>query len=114
MAISIDAPIAEKWPTLTCLFNLTQIALHNDNLVPFTARTGKDFSEGTGNKGMTPEPEFSLPAHSIYRGDIDPVGHRMGTLDNFPGIALALCNSAGLLGNPANGCRIEKNLRPAE
>jgi len=37
----------------------------------------------------------------------------MGTLDNFPGIALALGDRAGLLGNPANGGRIEKNLRPA-
>ena len=63
---------------------------------------------------MTPESEFSLPADSIYGSDIDTVGHRMGALDNFPGVALALCDSAGLLGNPADGGRIEKNLCSAE
>src|SRR5262249_31557947 len=63
---------------------------------------------------MTPEFEFSLPPNSIYRSNIDTVGHCIGALDNLPGAALAQGDRAGFFRNPADGRRIEKNLRSTQ
>src|SRR3990172_7767462 len=110
-AIRIDSAVTQEGPVLSRLFDLGEIALDNQTFITFAAGAGDDFAERSGDKRVTPELKLPFAPDAVHRRDIDPVGDRMGALDQLPGLALVFRHLARLVEDPADGGRIEKYLR---
>src|SRR5262245_26277790 len=63
---------------------------------------------------MTPELDFAFSSHPVHRRDENAIGNRVRALDQFPCVALNLRDPPWLIGYPANGRRIKKNLRTGQ
>ena len=111
-AVGIDAPIAQKGPTLPSLVDFAEVAPGQQDLLAIAARLRDDFAERPGHERVAPELYLSFATDSIGRCHENTVGDRMGALNQLPCGALIVSNRARLFGDPADRGGIKRICAP--
>ena len=119
LRIGVDAPVAQKRPVGALRFNLGQIDLHHENLLPLGTRPSEHFPRGGAHETLPPELDAGaavrfLDADAIGHGDVAAVRNGVAALDGFPRVVLLLAEFLFFRGMPADRGGIKKNLRAVQ
>ncbi len=120
--VGVHATVAPERPVAAHVFNPIQVNLGDQHLFLVVRGLGDDLPKGIGDKRSAPEFQAlarrfiaanvsRLEAHPVGDGDINSVSNGVCALDSAPRVVLRV-PVLRLLGRvPANGRRIEKNIR---
>src|SRR6266487_1529942 len=114
--VRINPPVAQERPVRARGIELSEVNRHDENLFPVRAGLGEDFAGGTGNETLSPKLDArasrgTLVADAIGDSDVAAIGQGVAALDELPRLVLvgAVCRFFTRM--PADGGRVEKNLR---
>src|SRR5438128_1357033 len=114
--ISVDSPVAQERPVRAGDVHLGEINGHDEIFLFVFAGFGQDFARGAGHEALAPEFDplaagGPFEADAIGDGDIAAVGHRVAALNQFPGVVLVRTLLFFLPRMPADGRRIQQDIR---
>src|SRR6266487_2826135 len=118
-AVGINPPVPKKRPVRARGIELPEVNRHDENLFLVRAGLGEDFAGGAGHETLSPKLDarasrWALVADAIGDSDVAAIGHGVASLDELPRLVLvgAVCRFFTRM--PADGSRVEKNLRPLQ
>src|ERR1700761_3260338 len=120
--VGVDAAVAQEGPVAARVFEQAQVDLADEDLFLVVRGLGNDAAEGIGEERSAPELEAGalplvalqvavLHAYAVDGGNKDSVGDGVAALDGLPGVILGLAELGLLRRVPADGGRVEEQVR---
>src|SRR5712691_10139038 len=106
--VHINAPIPQKRPVLTHRRYGRQIAGDEEGRFGVVGSTGQQLPVGGSHEGSAPKSHIVLTPYPVHCRNVDPIGHSVTTLDQFPGLVLGVRDLRELVLMPANGTGVKK------
>ena len=116
--IGVDPPIAQEGPIAPDALDGAAIALDDEHRLRIVGCHREHAPHRIGDEGAPPEADpvadralEPLVTHAIHADDEEPVRDRMRALDRVPGVALRRVDGLALVELPADGRRVEEDVR---